>query len=72
MCIFATMFMQLADFFKLLDPNNQLQPQQKVMVADTVRAVAIAKKSLFTTYWTNVQNHLLHTKRMCSCFLYVA
>lgn len=54
------MLMQLADFFKLLDPKNQLQPQQKVLIADTARPVAIAK------------NHFLqHIGQTCRTIYYI-
>ena len=80
MCIFATMFMQLADFFKLLDPKNQLQPQQKVMVADTVRPVSVVKNHFLqhigqtcrTIYYTQKGCarvfYMLHEQEITECF----
>lgn len=54
------MSMQLADFFKLLDPKNQLQPQQKVMIVDTARVVSVVK------------NHFLqHIGQTCRTIYYI-
>jgi CRP-like cAMP-binding protein len=72
--------MQLADFFKLLDPKNQLQPQQKVMVADTVRPVSVVKNHFLqhigqtcrTIYYTQKGCarvfYMLHEQEITECF----
>jgi CRP-like cAMP-binding protein len=70
MCVFATMFMQLADFFKLLDPKNQLQPQQKVMVADTVRPVSVVKNH-FLQHIGQTCRTIYYTQKGCARVFYM-
>jgi CRP-like cAMP-binding protein len=70
MCIFATMFMQLADFFKLLDPKNQLQPQQKVIVADTVRPVSVVKNH-FLQHIGQTCRTIYYTQKGCARVFYM-
>lgn len=64
------MLMQLADFFKLLDPNNQLQPQQKVMVADTVRPVSVVKNH-FLQHIGQTCRTIYYTQKGCARVFYM-
>lgn len=74
------MLMQLADFFKLLDPKNQLQPEQKVIIADTARVVSVVKNHFLqhigqtcrTIYYTQKGCarvfYMLHEQEITECF----
>lgn len=62
--------MRLADFFNLLDPKNQLQPQQKVMIAETAREVSIAKNQ-FLQHIGQTCRTIYYTQKGCSRVFYM-